>query len=397
MGPLAEHLVHHSGYVTCSSAMQGTSDVICFHVHRMPLPPYLLAALVGIFGDHYLAVDLMKIALVLLPVTAGFALVWQRLQGEADGVLRWQIPLFLGLCLMLPALMVDVIHLQVEEGYSFSLLAYATAVVLFGVDELRERPFCAGLFALAVAGLYLTKSSMILVCIFLVVAYCLRVTKQRLRWIVILITMCAPLGWGLYSLHATGRFTLGTSLDGINLHKGNNAAFLQRYPPQDGGSLDRYDAQLSGDRHFATEWELNDFHARASVRYMKQHPWADLQGDGRKLDVFFFTLRKVGSEQYTGILGRVTELGMLLFRLLLWSACGVAIFTLWKGTSEERKAAMVFAGVVATVAAPYVIGFAFTRHASVLILPAAFYLASWRLSSSRKFSTADSFTAAEAQ
>ncbi len=379
MGPLTEHLVHHLGYVTCTASLQSASNPICFHVHRMPLRPFLLAALVRIFGDHYLAVDLAKIALVLVPVAASFSLVCKRLTGIAARSLRWQVPLFLLCSLMLPTLMVDVIHLQVEEAYSFCLLSYATAMLLFGMHPSQQRPRTAFAFALAVLGLYLTKSSMILACIFFVLTYCLLVTRKQLRWIVVLVAICGPLGWGAYSVHATGRFTLGTSLDGINLHKGNNARFLDRYPPADCGSLDRYDPQLSKGMHFATEWQLNDFHTHASLLYIKAHPVSDLRADGRKLDVFFFTLRKIGSQQYTGRMGRVTEAGMLLFRLLLWSACALAILALWKEPGEQRKAAIIFAGVVICVATPYVIGFAFTRHASVLILPSALYLVHRRL------------------
>ncbi len=196
-------------------------------------------------------------------------------------------------------------------------------------------------------------------------------------------TICGPLGWGFYSLHATGRFAWGTSLDGINLHKGNNANFLEHYPPKDGGSLDRYDAQLSEGRMFANEWAWNDYHTHASLTYMKEQPGADIRGDLRKADVFFLSLQKIGSQPYAGALGLMTRLSMLLFRLLLWSTCLLAIFALWFGPGEERRAAILYAGVAMTVAAPYIVGFAFTRHASVLILPAALYLAHWRLSRSK--------------
>ncbi|HEX4022199.1 MAG TPA: hypothetical protein VHX63_13730 [Acidobacteriaceae bacterium] len=379
MGPLTEHLVHHAGYVTCTDAIQTPGNVLCFHVHRMPLPPLLLAALVRIFGNRYLAVDLTKIALVLIPVAAAFSLIWQKLYSKIDSHLRWQASLLLFLCLMLPTLIVDVIHLQVEEGYSFCLLAYALAVLLFGVGKNQQHLRSAVLFALAVAGLYLTKSSMVLACTFLVGFYCWSVSQRKLRAVVLLITICAPLGWGLYSLHVTGRFTLGTSLDGINLHKGNNADFLERYPPANDGSLDRYDALLSDGRFFANEWDLNDYHTHASLIFMKAHPVEDMRGDLRKADIFFLSFRKIGSERYRGMLGLATDASMLVFRLLLWSACLLALHTLWRGTVERRRTALLYIGIVLTVAAPYIVGFAFTRHASVLILPSALYLIHWRL------------------
>lgn len=377
IGPLTYQLVHHAGFVTCTDAMQIPGNIICFHVHRMPLPPVLLAGLVDVFGDHYRAVDLAKIALVLIPVAAAFSLLWQELKHVKNQSRRWLIPCFFFLCLMLPTLLVDIIHMQVEEGYSFCLLAYAVAVLLFGDRQFQPDIRLAILFALSVGCLYLTKSSMILVCIFLVSYYCSRVRPWYLRMTVVLITLCAPLGWGLYSMHATGRFTLGTSLDGINLHKGNNAEFLDRYPPANDGSLDQYDAQLNNGKIFPNEWAWNDYHQHAALAFMKTHPVSDLHGDLRKADIFFVSFRKIGSEHYTGMLAIATNASMVIFRILLWSACLLAIYTLLRRAAQQRSAAVLYLGVVVAVAAPYIAGFAFTRHASVLILPSALYLAYW--------------------
>ena len=377
IGPLTYQLVHHAGFVTCTDAMQIPGNVICFHVHRMPLPPLLLAGLVNIFGDRYRAVNLAKIALVLVPMAAAFSLLWKQLLHVRRLALRWQVFLLMLVSMMLPTLLVDIIHMQVEEGYSFCLLAYAVAVLLFGGRELQTNIGAAILFALSVAGLYLTKSSMILVCFFLVGYYCWRVRPRYLRVTVVLITLCAPMGWGFYSLHATGRFTVGTSLDGINLHKGNNALFLDRYPPANDGSLDQYDAQLNDRKIFPDEWAWNDYHMHAALVFLKTHPVNDLQGDLRKANIFFVSFRKIGSERYTGTLAAVTAGSMVLFRLLLWSACTLALFTLFSGPAEQRRAAVLYIGVVVTGAAPYIVGFAFTRHASVLILPSTLYLAYW--------------------
>ena len=380
MGPLTENLVRHAGYVTCTNEMQVAGHGLCMQVHRMPLPPLLLAGLVEMFGAQYRAVDLAKISLVLIPVAVSFGLVWERLRFLPESSLRWQIPAFLLCCLLLPTLMVNVIHLQVEEGYSFCLLAYAFAVVLFVGEQGQYLPTRHGwahaaLFAMAVLGLYLTKSSMIIVCIFLVGMYCRSVRQRWLVLLVICISVSGPLGWAMYSLHSTGRFTLGTSLDGINLHKGNNETFLKHYPPLDGGSLDRYDISLNNGKFFIDEWTFNEYHIHAALEFMESHPLEDVRGDLRKADMFFFSMRKVGSEKYTGILGLATMTSMVLFRLLLWGACLLAFYLGWRGSAEQRNSALIFGGVVLTVAAPYMVGFAFTRHASVLILPSALYVA----------------------
>ncbi len=53
--------------------------------------------------------------------------------------------------------------------------------------------------------------------------------EWRWRWL-----MAAPVGWATWQHHASGRYSLGTSIDGINLHKGNDAVFLEHYPPRTG-------------------------------------------------------------------------------------------------------------------------------------------------------------------
>ena len=76
---------------------------------------------------------------------------------------------------------------------------------------------------------------------------------------------------------------MGTSLDGLNLHKGNNAGFLEHYPPPYGQSIDWYDLELSHGLHFNDEWSFSDYHWQAALDYMRTHPRETLHGDLRKL------------------------------------------------------------------------------------------------------------------
>jgi hypothetical protein len=74
----------------------------------------------------------------------------------------------------------------------------------------------------------------------------------------------------------------------------------------------------------------------------------------------------------------IENAGMLAFRLVLWTSILCAIYLLFRARGVERKplrvAAGVFLAVVAACALPYVAGFAYTRHVSVLIYPAALFL-----------------------
>ena len=118
--------------------------------------------------------------------------------------------------------------------------------------------------------------------------------RARLRWLVVVLVAVAPLGWALHQHHASGRYSVGTSFDGINLHKGNNPQFLKHYPPPHGDSMDRYDLELNRGIHFADEWSFNDYHQRAALDYLRAHPRETVQGDWRKLNVLFFSIEKHG-------------------------------------------------------------------------------------------------------
>jgi hypothetical protein len=377
MGPLAEGLAHGGGYRVCGGGMAAAGNVICFQANRMPLPPFLLAGLIRVFGDHYFAVEMAKIALVLAPVAAAAKLAIQHLPRRADWRVQAIVPALLFFSLVLPTQMIDAINMQVEEGYSFCLLAYALAVLLFGVGE-RGIPWGRTvLFGSAVLGLYLTKSSMMAAAGFLVFAFFAQVRDWRQRTVLLLIVICGPIGWGVYTLRVTGHFSIGTSLDGVNLHKGNYAEFLDRYPPAPGSGLDRYDEGLSAGQYFSHEWTFNTYHMRAAKQYMETHTARTARAMFWKAEVFLLSLRKIGSDRYTGWLGYMTDASMLLFRLLLWSACGVAVRLVLRGPKAARWAAIVYLGTVATVAAPYLVGFALTRHASVLSIPSALFLCWW--------------------
>ncbi len=377
MGPLSENLAHGRGFVVCTDAMTTAGDVICSHASRMPLSPLLLACLIRIFSNRYLPVELAKIALVLLPVAAAVALAVEEIRSTSHSAARILVPALLFFAVVLPTQLIDVVNMQVEEGYSFCLLTYALAVLLFGVRQRSLSWRITVLFALSVLGLYLTKSSMIAVAAFLVLIFCLQVSDRWKRAAVLLLVACGPVGWGLYALHATGRFSVGTSLDGINLHKGNYPAFLDRYPPPDEGSLDRYDRSLNDGRYFSNEWTFNTFHMHAAESYMRSHPARTGDAMLRKARVFFLSLRKIGSGQYSGWLNAATDGSMVLFRLLLWGACCIAVWLLIRGSGAARWAAITYIGTVCAVAAPYLAGFALTRHAGVLVLPSALFICWW--------------------
>jgi hypothetical protein len=266
--------------------------------------------------------------------------------------------------------------MQVEEGYAYSLLALVVAILFFATSRTDSPPKTGDfartlLFAIAVDGVYLAKSALAPAAAVLLLGYLLLERRTTLRLLALALTIAAPIGWAVYQHHASGRYSIGTSLDGINLHKGNYAGFLEHYPPPPGDTLDRFDQTLNAGRHFSDEWSFNDYHQHAALDYMRTHPRETLQGDLHKLSVLFFSVHKIGSTDDHGVTWVFEIVGLLLFRLILWIAIVCAACLLFRAATPERRiASAIFLALVAACALPYLAGFAYTRHVSILIYPA---------------------------
>ena len=210
-------------------------------------------------------------------------------------------------------------------------------------------------------------------------SYLLQRPRVAERLLVLALVMAAPVGWALHQHHASGRYSLGTSLDGMNLHKGNNPAFLAHYPPAVGDTLDWYDPQLNEGLSFRDEWSFNDYHERVAMAYLREHPRETLRGWVRKLAMIFLSVRKSGSGESHGVRLAIEDGGLVLFRVIFWAALGMSVYEIvgnGRSSSGEtgsglgrRFAAGTFLALVAAVTFPYMLGFAYTRHVSVLIYP----------------------------
>ena len=368
VGPTTESLLHGQGLLTCTEAMGTPGNPICFHAARMPLPSLVVALGDRVLGNRYLLVALAKALLLLVPLEFALVLVCRR------ALVPRSRQLLLAALLLVPffltPFLADVVNLQVEEGYSYSLLALAFALVVF-LPPAAARTGSAALFGLGIAGLYLSKSSMLPAAALLAAAFLLRQRRRPAAVaLALLLALLAPAGWAMWQHHASGRYSLGTSLDGINLHKGNNPTFLAHYPPAPGETLDGFDADLNRGHTFYDEWSFSDFHQQAALAYMREHPAATADADGRKLSAILFTLRKLGSEPAHGVMRLAESAGILVFRLLLWAALLLSFAAFFRPqTKDTRFAAGTFLLLVGAITLPYLLGFAYTRHISVLIYP----------------------------
>jgi hypothetical protein len=378
VGPTAYSLINHGDLYVNLGPMG--FEGIGANGARMPLVPALVAALTLILGtDDILPIGFAKILLTQLPVAVTSYIVFRRTPPSKR---------ILGsLILLLPFLstpvMANVVSMQVEEGWAYGLIALTFAMLAFGHqpetgDATHTPPpwhHALG-FAFAVCLIYLTKSSYVLFCVGLCAGYAWVNRRGLAHALLPLAALCLTLGaWGTYQLKESGRFHIGTSLDGINLHKGNNAQFLDRYPPAPGSNLDEFDKELNKGQVFTNEWAFDSFHKERAAAFIKQNPAATAEAFGRKAYQYFFSLQKIGSSDATGWRSYWEQASLVLFRAANLGAMAWALFGLFFGRIGRAKwsIALLYLGTCALVAAPYLIGFAYTRHASVLFIPTAIF------------------------
>lgn len=371
VGPTTESLLSGGGLTVCTEVMGTPGNPICFHSARMPVASVVVAVGIRLLGNSYRRVDFWKTFLFLIPLELAMYLVWLRIP---DGTSTRSI-LMAALLLApfaVPAFLSCVVHMQVEEGYAYSLLALALATLFFAGELNAPKTL---LFALTLDLLFLSKSSMAPAVFVLLIGYLFTERRTGIRLLVVALVCAAPVGWAFYQHHASGRYSIGTSLDGLNLHKGNNAGFLDHYPPPPGETLDRFDRDLNSGLHFSDEWSFNDYNLHAALNYIQHNPRETLIGDQRKLTVLLFSIHKVGSRQEHGARALWEAGSLILFRLLLWAAVLGSLCLIARpaprGDPSLRAAGWIFLAVVAACLVPYIVGFAYTRHVSILIYPAA--------------------------
>jgi hypothetical protein len=368
LGVVAENL-HNTGRMVLIRTGVPYIGTVPFYAARMPFPIVFLLALYEIFGSHFFLVRIAKTFLLFLPI---LFIVWMALAACTPRKINWALGL-----LLVPFLTTGFIllatSLQLEEAYCYSFLACALALFYYFHSKLIPNWLAVMLFALCVDLSYLSKSSMRFVCVVLVAAMFLQLRSATLRTMVVILTLIAPLGWGFYTYQMTGRFTLGSSLDGFNLHLGNFPDFLSIYPPNDNGHIDKYHPLIIPKTAlFRTEWEDNDYHIHLGVEYMRDTQ-AVITGALRKAYYYFLSLRSFGTGHDSDLFTRLDIINMVLMRLLMLGAMAYSIWNIIKRRCILPSIAYLL--FVAGTALPFIVGYAYTRHIFILIFPSALTLA----------------------
>jgi hypothetical protein len=319
------------------------------YAHRLPFVPFFLSGLTLIFRSFTLVV-LVKDALCAL---LWFYAVRRLLLRHCIGALGAFI--LIGLLYLVPLNFLTVSQIDTEESYLFFMLT-ALAATMF---TRREGDYWK--VSLLIAAMYLTKSSLALVC-FVSAVWVIWQDRGRpglrlLSFVPLAALLISILSWGSYIYLRTGVFAVGvnaSSYNGMNLYKGNNPRALALYPRVNLDSLDEIRAlEPPTALGIHDEWTKQKWQLKMGEDFIHSHPSKVLAMDLQKLKVMLYDVGP-SPQTLTGIKPGA-ELCLAVDHLMFTLAVLLAL------RRRDANAAWFGLLVVAYIV-PFLAGFLYQRH-----------------------------------
>jgi len=249
---------------------------------------------------------------------------------------------------------------DVEEGFLFALIALSFSLLLT-----LEGPISALVAGLSVAAIYLTKSSMLPLCI--AISVWILVRYWRRPRVVVIPLACLTLaifGWGIYVRAVSGVFAFGadsSSWNGLNFYKGNNPYAYSLYPRTSLDVLDGadYAHKLLPLAPVHNEWQLSHAQFALADRYVREEPGAILKMDLKKLAVACCDVKE-SPEATAG----TTRGGVILSNVVNHLALASVFILVIVNAVRRRVSLAEILAVLLTIAyvLPYFAGFLYMRH-----------------------------------
>jgi len=368
-GELAGSILEGGPYRSCGKIFGGP----CLSAHRLPLiPAFLALAELLQLGSAWTSV-LKQVLFVLVPLSAGVALLVRRCLGG----------LSLGNLSLLILLMLNPTFLKwaswrndVEEGYLAGPLFFLGSLLAASSARETERRTVVWLSAWAgvlLAVIYLTKSSLFYFVVVMGSVLAVRVwAASRLASLLVVAPLLLSLAfWLSHTASVLGSPMPGTSIDTFNLYKGNNRHFSAVYPRGTfNGNLDALDSigATAPTRALHSEAELSRHYRELVIEQVQRDPWAALERSSVKAFVFFFDPR-ASIVKISLVRELIFGLPLAALKISIWVAFIMALL----GTTRELRPTLFSLVVVGSVlyAAPLVAGFGYQHH----VFPLAFFLA----------------------
>ena len=268
---------------------------------------------------------------------------------------------------------------EVEEGFLFAFIA-----LLFSLLLTLEGSLSALATGSVLAAIYLTKSSMLPLCVAVSVWIVIKHWRNPRIVVIPLVSLAlAMFGWGIYVQAVSGVFAFGadeSSWNGWNFYKGNNPYAYSIYPRI---SLDRLDRDDHAHRLLPfvsvhNEWELSHAQSALALRYIRENPGGVLKMDLKKLFVACCDLKESPEKNEGHTRGGIIVSGVVN-HLALASVFVLTIVNVRRGRVSQAEILMVLITIAYLL--PYFAGFLYMRHMAPIYgltaLTAAVQLTRW--------------------
>jgi hypothetical protein len=381
LGPLIKNIITNNTYAECG--IYGMSKDFCFTAHRMPFIPYFLSA-IAYFNQDYLFVKLIKNLIFVSLFWLSIYYIWIYAKNVRPPILL----LILGFTLSFPSLNSDLWALHLEGAYLIPFISLLFVNILLAEKvkngqllKVQNQPKFLVL-AIINSLVFLTKSGMAPLSITFCLLYYWATRNFKVFTIFACSLLVASLGWGLFNLHNSGVFTTSSSLDGLNLYKGNNELTSTLYPL---GNLDILDQKrlILPEVNLSDEWAYDRYYRSKAIEFIKSHPLETLKLSSAKFYNAFISINRTptgGRLSLSNFLSLAT-LYRLIFRIMfavcLFYAVKYTLSKKGKALLEAEERAVISAAYICFVfvfSAPFLVGFAYERHITPLIVPTIFYL-----------------------
>lgn len=398
-GPVITSLYEHHSLDACGVAL-GLD--MCGVATRMPLLPALYVAFADVVGLQQSHVAIAKTVLcsaLLWFAVVYFCRVLTRYPLHRLGLVALSALLFLG-----PQYLKHAISIQYEESLLIDWLpAYFLLLGALLVRQSSAQPLAKTEYAILAflvllgCSLYFLKSSMLAFGLTLIAAPLVLVKVPTwFRAVAFLPFLVGLIWWGSVNYHYHGEVRLGSSYNGENLYRGQNAYSYQVYPELNLDRLiDSSEMILNSGEHvplpnwsrhypaFKGEWQWHDYFKELNGQWVKEHPADAMAFTLRKIYVFFVEPRKVPFRQTTHpetephdyspaslVAGIVW---IVLLRVVFFISVALAIRALWRHRSLGNFALwqLLFIG---SYSAPYLVGFSYQRHITPMLVFSAILL-----------------------
>src|ERR1700733_1148159 len=345
------------------------------YAHRMPASPLLSTASYWLSPKASVFFLLKNVVFWSLFVFAFF-----RLKSHYAIPSKWALVPIL-LLLLAPYDLSIAGRMDIEEGYLFALIA-----MLFSFLLTMKGWGSALTVGILIGLIYLTKSSMLPLCVAVTVWIAVKFWRKNARLIVLPVVCLALaiLSWGGYTKAVSGVFAFGTdqsSWNGWNFYKGNNFYSYSLYLRINLDTLDSedYAHKLLPYVPVHNEWELSHAQLAMGKKYFHENPGAVVKMNLTKLFVACCDLGEApqmtpghtrGLVVVSNVVNHLTLAAVFLFAI-------IGVIRRKAGEAEVLAVIMTLFFVF-----PYIAGFLYSRHMvpvyGLMALTAAVQLTRWQ-------------------